>query len=43
MIEWKWDLKNPGNRFSTFAQIIGCKKTVWGLEEKMLHHKTTEI
>ena len=36
-------LKNPGNRFSTYAQINGCNKKVWGLEEKILHQEITEI
>ena len=49
MNEWKWDMKNrkikknPGNRFSTYAQIIGCNKKVWGLERKISHHEITEI
>ena len=41
---WKIEnLKNPGNQFSTYAQIIGCNKKVWDLEEKVLHHEITEI
>ena len=40
----KWEkLKNPGNRFSTYAQIIGCNKKVRGLERKILHHEITKI
>ena len=35
--------KNSGNRFLTYAQIIGCNKKVWGLEGKILHHKIAEI
>ena len=34
---------NPGNRFSTCAQIIGLKKKLGGLEGKILHHEITEI
>ena len=34
---------NPGNRFSTCAQIIGLKKKLGGLEGKILHHEITEM
>ena len=34
--------KNPGNRFSTYAQIIGCNIKVWALERKILHHEIIE-
>ena len=36
-------LKNPGNRFATYFQIVGCNKKVWGLEGQILHHEITEI
>ena len=41
---WKIEnLKNPRNRFSTYAEIIGCNKKIWGLKDKILHHEITKI
>ena len=36
-------LKNPGNRFATCTQKIGCNKKVWGIDGKILYYEMTEI
>ena len=36
-------LKNPGNRFSTYAQINGCNIRSMRPRKKISHHEITEI